>query len=1594
MAWLSAHLDAESCTHDVLRRLLRHDAPRVRRLGLVHLADRVTAARPDTGPSGPTGPTGPAELAELAALLPGSLDGSPEASLLQARLHLRLRPYLPPGSLPPWRTAGLPVPVRIAWLSAEIADRPAAVRGDPAGELLYQAVRGIGATDVDDPAVLARELMADGDPVLCAEALRVVREALYGALLTPARARAHLADLAGLATQNHTAQNHTSQNHTAQNDTAQNGTAHAGVAAAALRELAEPWAALDPLPAERLRGFLRDGAAMPDVTDAVVEAAVRHGHADVLWELAAEPGGPPGLRRRSLELLGELTGRADIRDLMEIAAEDPLLLAGPAVGCLRRLHRRGRFPADADVPAVIALALADHTVSASEFTTILFTCRHEAFRVLAAAPPDDPGWPRRLELLVALAGQGTGDLPIGAAVTGMLPSAPDPAPFLHALRALRHQAAEDAVIATLPRAPAAALDALQAIGGRRTAAALREGLGLSGPHGTDAGPGAVAAHLRPVRHRALELLWQLTDDPKGRRALLPRLTPRDLPGRIAADLGAPDERELTVLSSDLDADRPVEALCRLARNGGASAVPAVTDLLLGIVSGLAASWEPDGAALPSPAAGWSPGTGSTTEPAVPQEVVTALRELGGRLHERGRIRPHCLLDAADVREAGHALVAGVALDLLERPGLHPGEQAILLDLLGRAPLPGIRARVHRLLRHRDRHVRKQAIALLTRDATGDDAQALSASLISLTSAGDVQTVRQALLALGHARARWACHAIAACLEHPNMNVKRTAARVLARTGTPAAVPGLLSWLGRHDNPGLRDELAGALRAILGDAYPATVLAAADRSGDERTRTLLLEALSRRLSARAVGALVDQGSPAGPILLALVARGRLILAAGTPEELADRFAAHGIAATAGPPAAHDDPLDAGVRLLADRGWNIEVARRLVEEVEEHERAPVPVTSDRLRRVRPMLGNWLDLAATGRSGRAPVLRLTLRSCPEPWTAAEIETFTRSARVLISGLANLGGHDRDGLLAVLEEVAPRLPTAAALDLAARVRALPPGSGGGRSPLTLLGRCGAVLTLADVLAALTGARSGPDPATVEESVLREAFMLSQRPASGAPEPDGTREWRAALRAAARSPETLDEFRRGAGPVARVAGSRDHLDALIEVFPSAGHETREALLDWMCTLQPIGAAPWTIAETARGAAPARAPRSGDLDQPRSRALRDRLLAMLDGEDPGRRETAARALRDWPEPEIRLALLRAFLRGRVDLALTADLTRALTVEEAERLTGGTGTGTGTSDDDDREAVRERVARAAAHLDPPEVERLIPLLLEWWERGAPATRAAAGRALRRAAPDALATALSGRLDAGAWGFLDLLDGMPLLRTAPLAETRRRLIAEGRDDLAGRLVLVEGPLRHPGAPERDAATLAALRDRARPPARSSVGPRREELLELARAGRPEQIRRALSRLAEPYDDRPTSPGSAGRPDHDPELEDVLTELSGHAEARVRLHAHRIARKVLDRPSYLRRTTLLLDDPQPDVVRSAVKTLCHAGYEPAVPAVVGLLTHSHPSVRRAAADGLTLVGTSAVPALRHATGRARPDRRHLYVAVLEKITATTTG
>ncbi|MGW5985898.1 HEAT repeat domain-containing protein [Streptomyces anulatus] len=1624
-ALLARRLDARTCPSDLLGRMVRHPAPRIRHLGLTLLAER--ADTPDAGGGGEGGAEA-GHLALVARLLPDSPGASPEESLLLAGLHARLGARRARHRLPDWRAAALPARVRIAWLRTELLGDPTVLRTEPAGELLYRAVRESAAAEAHRPDRLVAELVDTGDPVLGTEALRLSRDGLHAGLLAPAFVRGLLVRLLDAPDRD--------------------------VVTGALRELAEPWATVKPVDAPALtrraraldgRSADRDGASAALVAAALV-AAARHGHPTVLWSTAEDPAGTPALRGQAVELLGDRAERTDVGRLVALAATDPLLLAGPVLTCLRGLHRRGHFPADPDVGPLLALALADHTLPAEDVATVLYTCRRPMFDTLTDAPPDAPDWPRRLELLIALSRQGAADIPIGEAVARLLPAARAPRPFLAAIRVLRPPAAEEAVLALLPTAPSAALDALEAIGGGRTRSALARAFGLGGPadrpptalSGAEDGPPTapdgpprlpVAPELRPVRDRALALLWHLTREPGQRQALLARLDPQNLPYDIEADLGAPDERELAVLRARVDVDAPVAAFCRIAAYAGTGTpspggVP-LADLLLRIVRDLAAPRDPaegpprPGADAPGPGGAPAGPARSGGEPELPPEVVEAVRAHGSRLRRRRRIRPVCLLDAPDDTGAGHAFLTGMLLGLLERPGLTGGERAVLLKALLQVPAtPSTRARVHRLLRDRDPHVRKHVIALLAHDASGEDARALSATLVPLTSGPDIRTVRAALLALGAARARWAGEAVAARLHHPNMNIRKTAAATLLHAGSSAAVPHLLRALGRDDNPGLRSALEQALRAVVGPAYAATLLAAAEAARDERARRLLLSALDHEVTARAVLALDVGASPAVPALLALVADGGVRLSAGSVEDLAEPLARHGVPT---PPAAPDGPPDGAdpeVAALLRSGWDPVLALRIA-------RRPAPpdtVGAHERPAARDLLDPWLGLAGStaGAGLRDRLLRCALRLCPGPWSAEEVTVLARHAGTVTDAFdAAAGGGAADGspgataggaaagwageLTDVLHAVAPHLSVVQRFTVVEGLRALPPTgpddlprTGTAASALTLLRRLGAVLVRADLDRALAAAHLGADPWSAAPAVLREAFGVPAEQAVV----DEPAAWRAELTESVRTAEALAEFRgrdvaAGAGP-RRAPGtdgagrtptaptSRELLSALVEAYPGAAPGVRGRLVDWMTALQPLDAPEWTIAETrAAGAAPDRSSRpvrADDLDQPRSAAQRSRLLDMLDAKRPDRRTAAARALLDWPEPGVARAVLRAYLRGRVDV-LPATATLDLLAHPESHATGRPGEGGGRHpavvELTARGVLPERALRWAARLPEDDLLPLVPLIVGWWEHGSPAVHEVARTTLHHVPADALAHLLAPRVEAGDLGLLDLLTGVELLRTPALTRAERRLRTEGRDARADALVLVDGPLRTPGAEHEDAAALDALRTPFRNPAAPADRPSTAELLDLARTGTPEQTRQALTRLVE---ERGAAP--------DPELRTLVEELLCHPRAGVRLHAHRTSRALFDRDTHARLTALLLSDPSPDVVRMAVRTLGRVGWEPALPDLVRLLDHAKPVVRKAARDALVGFGGAAVPVLRRTAAHARPDRRPLYTDVLAEI------
>ncbi|MDC0668155.1 HEAT repeat domain-containing protein [Nannocystis radixulma] len=1455
--------------------------PATRAAGLLHLQARLA----DTGDS--------EALAELATLLPTSLAGlAPALQLRLAALYRTLWTWREEHVLPDWRAVDPEPAVARAWLQLELAALPARFAAREADAHDLAALRGLAGEALLEPATLLPVVCGHPRDDVRREGLRLLRECLHAGLCAPALAAEQLLVLL------------VSGDATLRRD--------------ALRELAEPWACAVPCPRALLLPRLADDDE--DVACAAVRvAAARDLDAD-LRALAEDDSAGPRVRAEALAQGMAGSDRDALPAWLALACHDVVLFGPAGLQALRALHRRAVFVGDDELPAVLELATGDHTLDLAELAALCFTARKPLLRRLAAVPADDPRWSRLLPLLCAL---DSDEVP----------------QHLHALlaatgnRLLRRQllrelgphgdhTSEAVVLAHLEHEPATCVAALRWLGGAATIAALSEGLGLHDEAG-------VRPHLCDVAGEAAALLWHLVDaDAPARVRLRARLNFAALPTAILRDLEHPPTRiDLELLFAGLPEPVSVRALERLGRVGGAAELPLARELLARIVSEIVAGVliERDGHPVriePGPV------RASEAERQLPGLALQAVRHLGERLHARGAVRPACLLAAHNGADAGARVLADLLLDLDAGP-LDPESRAIVLRALASLPGRQIRRHLHRHLRDPDPRVRAAAVTCLSRHVPDD----LCATLVKLAGGDDLPTARQALLALAEARATAAAPAIAAWLEHPNMNLKKTAAEALRRAGTPAIAPVLVRWLGVHDNPGLRAALSTALAELLGDAATPALLAAldgqslADPQTPARWRLWLL-ALDGRLDAPAVWFAARRGAPWLPTLLGLLARREVHLRRGDLAGLAARLHRHGLhhGEFVMPPPA---PLRPGVRALRDRGLHDDTRLALLEH-------PDALTVDELAVVRPYLRDWL-LALTRPHG-AGALSLVLQL----FAAGLDERAQADCAAHVDALAAwLDDGPREPLLQLLDAVLPRLDTLAAWRLAESLRRSAPRPNlSSRSWLERLRRCGAVLVRADLERALHDCAATPDPAALTRAVLRDAFPgLAALAADELQHRDRLAEQ---LRAGADARELL---------------ARPLQPALLrDLYPDVPPAQQGAWLDRLLQLQPLDVPDF------QPPAPASARHQ---PPPRSAAALARLLARLAGSGPHDREHVADLLLGWPEPAAQRAVLAACLEGHVllDNRRASRLGAIFAAEHAAWIAAA---------EHDLE-LRARVVPLCNALEFDVLLDLVPTLIRWWAADAAGLRHPIAASLRWLPAARLLPHLEPRLRAGEWGCLDLL-----AQPTTLPPAWRDLLARAPDHAARlREHAATAPLAARDRPPP--LDLKALRTPLPAPAGETATRTVAELRARLPTADPEQIRQDLK-------DMSSASGS--------DWLDLLAELVGHASPRVRLQAHRLLRTAGDRLRYLDATLELLDDPDPNIQRTAIRAVSHGGHAPAVAPLVARLAHDRDPLHREIAAALRRLGSLAESALARAARDARPDRRAQYEQLLATIAADRAG
>ncbi len=735
-------------------------------------------------------------------------DLSPEGRLLQVQVTSARSGDV--DALPDWRAWGLDPTLSTRWSALELARDPDAWLARGPDDI---DIRRALSTIARDPDALLR-----AHPGLPGELVRASEDrcAATGlALLKPGMASGAISILDAIAA-------------------LRGGLASPilHVLQGTLTHVTRPWAAhawRDEAARATLNALARHADAL--VVTRAVDALAARRERDALELIARDASIDLGGRKAALRGLGLCADatRAHLSTILSVALEAPEILGEEALEALERLHRRGVFVEDASVEDVLTL-FDTQNVRPLVVAGLLYTSREAARRALMSLPHGDSRWRRRVHLLAALEGGAPSLLELAASDAPVAPTA------LGLAGSWRVDGAEELALSRVERHTKDALFALRHVGGQRTCDALAAELGLGAPDGE------TAAHLVPYQGEAAALVWHLDDARRWRDALLARLDPSKLPDAIRRDLGARvSDAELELLTrSSADPEVTLVALCA---HGGVECMDAIAQLLARVIDVTAAR------AL-EPVVDPHRGTSRLVETSLSEDTLGALRGYGARLHGRGVLRPAALAGPHDREDVGRF----VANDLLcrtlrRRDDPHAQIVRVTLDALDGWLWPAEVQLALRWLRHEDPHVRKVTLRALAR--CHEDA-GVTVRFVTMLRADDVQTVRAALDALSdEARVRTLpLDLIARALDHPNMNIKRGAARLLAASSSrvpgPDILDKLLFWLGKHDHEEFRASLREALSRALGGGGARAILTdaiqSAARVGDDRRASLLSGAI--------------------------------------------------------------------------------------------------------------------------------------------------------------------------------------------------------------------------------------------------------------------------------------------------------------------------------------------------------------------------------------------------------------------------------------------------------------------------------------------------------------------------------------------------------------------------------------------------------------------------------------------------------------------------------------------------------------------------------------------------------------------------------
>jgi len=591
------------------------------------------------------------------------------------------------------------------------------------------------------------------------------------------------------------------------------------VVKAAIEELGKPWSAIFPSPEAQLSVFLEQNN---NLTKAALTTLSQWQGVDFLLKYALNRY----YRRYAISLINAPLNTFQISQLLKIAEEDPYFFGKQVVTLLRNQHRRGHHFSKLHIDALFQLFLYAPEIILCELTEIIRPFEKRWLHCLESLHSSDYSWSRQIALLELL------NTAKGNAFLFKCASCGDFSELqillLDALGNNGYRKAEALALELLyQQYTVPALRIIRKIGGSLSRKVLREHLNTDKEiQGLDYQE-ALACAL------AIE---------------------NNLPQAIKhIDASLLDAMQLTMLSA-IASDEAIELLFTLIEVNPATALIAIQQLGN---SADARSLERLSQQL-------------LTEQG--PAVVEAIQHIGKRLFSMGSLYPQVLNQAKNDIQAGDFVLVECLINRCNEMALAEEKLLHLLEILQKYHFPNA-IRLLPFLQHKNPQVQKYIITCLLHN----HCYSVVNKLVVFLQKDNIYTLRAALEGFGKMRALGLSKEIVQCLNHPNMNIKKIAAKVLSQAGSIESVPLILDWITKHDNTGLQKLLADALKAILDDGYVATVLAYLTQKNKSTEIKSLLLALDYQLDALVVLKGLQKNSPWAELLLSLIRTGEYHLA---------------------------------------------------------------------------------------------------------------------------------------------------------------------------------------------------------------------------------------------------------------------------------------------------------------------------------------------------------------------------------------------------------------------------------------------------------------------------------------------------------------------------------------------------------------------------------------------------------------------------------------------------------------------------------------------------------------------------------------------